>query len=100
MALPRAVDGERVLEEYRQLTEAVRRGRQAGRGRAADPWLLTPKPITLERSHLAPLGPDSYGAHSLWHGYAVAAKAEGERALLYVGRDGQAFLLSHPLLVA
>eukprot|EP00668_Euglena_longa_P012821 GGOE01015313.1.p1 GENE.GGOE01015313.1~~GGOE01015313.1.p1 ORF type:complete len:783 (+),score=173.50 GGOE01015313.1:58-2406(+) len=82
-----------ILGEYRQLLKAVVRGKAW----AYPDVLLTPKPITLQLSHLVPLGPNSYGAHSVWYGYAVTTKADGQRALLFVSGSGKAYLINQAM---
>eukprot|EP00877_Chromochloris_zofingiensis_P013067 jgi/Chrzof1/8013/UNPLg00064.t1 len=54
--------------------------------------VIGPKPVTLERHHLMP---DSrLGAPSVLHGYTVTAKADGQRANLYVDAAGAAHLIT------
>lgn len=65
---------------------------------APDRVFLAPKPITLERMHLA--DPDKgYGVQSILAGYAVTDKADGERMLLYLDERGEAFLINNTLEV-
>lgn len=59
--------------------------------------LLTPKPITLEKSNLN--NPDDYGAVSILKNYVVTEKADGERVLIYINQVGRAFIIRSNLKV-
>lgn len=59
--------------------------------------LLTPKPITLEKSNLN--NPDDYGAVSILKNYVVTEKADGERVLIYINSVGRAFIIRSNLKV-
>jgi hypothetical protein len=54
--------------------------------------LITPKPITLERTNLG--NPDTLGLISILRNYAVTEKADGERYLLYINDEGIGYLIS------
>lgn len=86
---------ELVLSEYDELiNKEVKFGKR--RDNQKEPhYFLTPKPITLEQIHLIQPGPDSYGINSIWSGYAVTDKADGERMLMYINKDGHAFLINN-----
>ena len=56
---------------------------------------LAPKPITLERHHLTKPGPETYGINSVLKGYTVTDKADGERMLLYITTDGEAYIINN-----
>jgi len=61
-----------------------------------EPFFLAPKPINLERIHL--LEPRKYqSVTSILSGYAVTDKADGERMLLYVDANLDAYLLNNTL---
>jgi SAM-dependent methyltransferase len=51
---------------------------------------IGPKPATLTWEHLLP---PSEGRVSVLEGYTVTDKADGDRAQLYIARDGRAFLV-------
>jgi SAM-dependent methyltransferase len=55
--------------------------------------LLTPKPVTLERTNL--INPKEYGAVSILTGYTVTEKADGERILMYVDGKGKVYLINN-----
>ena len=54
--------------------------------------LLTPKPVTLERANL--IDPNEYGSVSILSGYTVTEKADGERILLFINKDGKCYFIS------
>lgn len=54
--------------------------------------LLTPKPITLEQKNL--VDPDEYGAISILRNYTVTEKADGERILIYIDKEGYVFTIN------
>ena len=56
---------------------------------------LAPKPITLEQMHMVEPGPDTYGVQSILKGYAVTDKADGERMLMYINKQGFAYLINN-----
>ncbi|EKX31846.1 hypothetical protein GUITHDRAFT_121963 [Guillardia theta CCMP2712] len=58
-----------------------------------DVILITPKPITLERINMGRA--DNLGYISIMKNYAVSEKADGERFLLFVDKDGEAFLINN-----
>jgi len=66
-----------------------------GAARAETPALfLAPKPLTLERIHL--LDPDRHeGIISVVKNYAVTDKADGERMLMYIHTDGEAYMINN-----
>jgi hypothetical protein len=88
---------EEVIHEYhtlirKKLTEVRRRPGEE----TTTSFFFAPKPVTLERMHI--LDPSvSYGIVSIQHGYAVTDKADGERYLLYIHSDGQAYLINNTL---
>ena len=59
--------------------------------------LLTPKPITLEKTNLN--NPDDYGAVSILKNYVVTEKADGERVLIYINNVGKVFIIRSSLKV-
>jgi len=59
--------------------------------------LLTPKPITLEKTNLN--NPDDYGAVSILKNYVVTEKADGERVLIYINNIGRVFIIRSSLKV-
>jgi hypothetical protein len=59
--------------------------------------LLTPKPITLEKSNLN--NPDDYGAVSILKNYVVTEKADGERVLIYINNVGKVYIIRSSLKI-
>lgn len=57
--------------------------------------LIGPQPITLERKHLLKYADDS--SVSIFNGYTVTEKADGNRALVFVSGNGDVYLLNHVL---
>lgn len=84
---------ELVLNDY---SEMVKRDMTLPRYYKEVP-LLTPKPITLEQVNL--INPDDYGAISILRNYTVTEKADGERFLVYIDKNGKAFLINSSLKV-
>jgi hypothetical protein len=56
---------------------------------------LAPKPITLERINLIEPGPETYGINTVLKGYTVTDKADGERMLLYITKNGEAYIINN-----
>jgi hypothetical protein len=81
-----------VLEEYHNLIkndiEISGYNKKSG-----DIPLITPKPVTLERTNL--IDPKEYGAVSILSGYTVTEKADGERILMYVNPKGKVYLINN-----
>lgn len=91
-----------ILEGYNGLLKAIRfttHKRDLSEEEKKDfeaPFFLAPKPINLERIHL--LEPTQYQTvTSIRSGYAVTDKADGERMLLYVDANLDAYLLNNTL---
>ena len=61
-----------------------------------DLYLLAPKPVTLEIHHLSDPG-SGYGIITIQTGYAVTDKADGERMLMYIDKEGIAYLIDNSL---
>ena len=59
--------------------------------------LLTPKPVTLERTNM--IDPSEYGAISILSEYTVTEKADGERLLLYINEVGKVYLINNTFRV-
>jgi len=57
-------------------------------------FFAAPQPVTLEYEHLHP-----DNAINLYHDYTVTLKADGERALLFVGHDGHMYLINNRLKI-
>jgi hypothetical protein len=55
--------------------------------------MITPKPITLETINLS--DPSEYGVVSILENYAVTEKADGERYLLFIDKDGVGHLINN-----
>lgn len=89
---------ERVLTGYDKLVASVvqrhgHRGHQEG-GEATHHF-LAPKPITMEQIHVVEPGALAYGLNTIWQGYTVTDKADGERMLLYIDDGGAAYLINN-----
>lgn len=61
------------------------------------PFFFAPKPTTLEVHNLIEATAESYGVQSIYNGYAVTDKADGERMLLFIAKDGRAYLINNTL---
>jgi len=59
--------------------------------------LLTPKPVTLERTNM--IDPSEYGAISILSEYTVTEKADGERLLMYINEVGNVYLINNTFRV-
>jgi hypothetical protein len=59
--------------------------------------LLTPKPVTLERTNM--IDPSEYGAISILSEYTVTEKADGERLLMYINEIGKVYLINNTFRV-
>jgi SAM-dependent methyltransferase len=84
-----------VLAEYNELLNTVVKWRRD----ETVPFFFAPKPITLEAHNLIEPSAESYGIESIYSGYAVTDKADGERMLLYVAKSGVAYLINNILEV-
>jgi SAM-dependent methyltransferase len=94
----RHTEHEDVLVAFGKLIVAARRRPRQGEPRDERPFFLAPKPVTLEQVHL--IDPETrYGAVSIQSDYCVTDKADGERMLLYVHKDGRCFLINNSLEV-
>jgi hypothetical protein len=60
---------------------------------------VAPKPITLEQKHLVESTSETYGNTNIWKGYCVTDKADGERMLCYIAKDGSAYFINNDLEV-
>jgi len=80
-----------ILTEYSELIKKDMKINKWNKDKDSIP-LLTPKPITLERSNL--IDPNEYGAISILNGYTVTEKADGERLLLYINNKGNCYLIN------
>lgn len=61
------------------------------------PFFFAPKPTTLEIHNLVESSAESYGVQTIYNGYAVTDKADGERMLLFISKDGRAYLINNTL---
>jgi hypothetical protein len=86
-----------VLSEYDALVSTVlQKPKYAKAGTVREEHhFLAPKPVTLEQVHLLEPSADTYGIVSVWQGYAVTDKADGERMLLYIAKNGCAYLINN-----
>lgn len=76
-----------ILEPSRWNTENV--------SNSASYHFLAPKPVTLEKINLVEPGPETYGINSVLKGYTVTDKADGERMLLYITNEGEAYIINN-----
>lgn len=60
-------------------------------------FFMGPQPITLELSNIAQDAP--LGTTTVLEDYTVTEKADGERCLLYVGKEGRAYIINNKLEV-
>jgi hypothetical protein len=87
-----------ILEDYNTLITSIlekSRWNTENVTNTASYHFLAPKPVTLERTHLIEPGPDTYGINSILKGYTVTDKADGERMLLYITSNGEAFIINN-----
>lgn len=78
-----------VLSNYDSLIDKIRDKKYF-----KDPYYLAPKPVTLEQVHVS--DPElTYGQISILNGYAVTDKADGERMLLFVDENGNAYMINN-----
>jgi hypothetical protein len=56
---------------------------------------LAPKPVTLEQINIVEPSPESYGMISVLQGYTVTDKADGERYLMYITKNGDVVLINN-----
>jgi len=82
-----------ILNKYTQLISSVRELNKYEKQNPT-PYFLAPKPVTLEKKNL--IDPDTtYGVVSILKNYAVTDKADGERMLLYIDEQGEAYLINN-----
>lgn len=82
-----------VRQEYADLVNGhIDRSR-----RSNDVQFMAPKPITLEQRHLVEASATTYGNTSIYQGYCVTDKADGERMLLFVTKSGEAYFINNDL---
>ena len=89
----------KVLAAYDTLVKKVLSKRahyhKGGDGNGVQLHFLAPKPITMEQIHVVEPGPLSYGVHSIWQGYTVTEKADGERMLMFIDDQGAAYMINN-----
>lgn len=85
-----------VLAEYYNLLKKIVKLPQ-WRKDELTPFFFAPKPTTLEVHNLIEASAESYGIQTIYSGYAVTDKADGERMLLFVAKDGRAYLINNTL---
>lgn len=88
---------ENVLAEYRSILKLLLHNPR----QSMETFMFGPKPVTLERIHLQdPFEAAeriAYGGVSILTGYAVTAKADGERMLMYIDNSGLLFSINNTL---
>jgi hypothetical protein len=90
------IQQKRVMDKYTQLIKKILDKRGHYSSDDTDTYhFLAPKPITLERINLVEPGPDTYGILSIYKGYTVTDKADGERMLMYIDDDGIAYIMNN-----
>lgn len=98
----------KVLESYDKLVATVvtKRGYQnnfkkrgaeeeGSASKNGNHHFLAPKPITMEQIHVVEPSHLTYGIHTIWKGYAVTDKADGERMLMYIDDNGNSYLINN-----
>ena len=90
---------EEVLRKYDEIIEIIKKGSAQVRNYGSDDdsqrLFLAPKPLSLEQIHLIEPGPETYGINSVLKDYTVTDKADGERMLMYISKEGNAFLINN-----
>lgn len=87
-----------ILDSYNKLVKTIlvkSRWNTENVSNTASYHFLAPKPVTIERIHLVEPGPETYGINSILKGYTVTDKADGERMLLYITKEGEAFIINN-----
>lgn len=79
-----------ILDNYDSLVDKVREKKKYMK----DPYYLAPKPVTLEQVHLSEPS-ITYGQLTILDGYAVTDKADGERMLLFINDNGEAYMINN-----
>lgn len=101
MLLTQIVDGtplplskpqqQEVLDNYQRLVNKVMTGKSK-----AKYHFLAPKPVTLEKMNV--VDPSAgYGVVTILSGYTVTAKADGERILMFINTNGEAYTINNTL---
>jgi len=86
-----------ILTEYNNLVKTIIKIPKWRRDNENGPFFFAPKPITLETHNLIEPSAETYGIQSIYSGYAVTDKADGERMLLYIAKNGIAYLINNTL---
>lgn len=87
-----------ILESYNDLIKTIlepSRWNTENVSNTTNYHFLAPKPVTLERIHLVEPGPETYGINTILKGYTVTDKADGERMLLYITKDGEGYIINN-----
>lgn len=84
-----------IIDGYLALVKTkMHEGRRNRDNQPTAPFFFAPKPITMERMHLADPA-SGYGVISVQSGYTVTEKADGERYLFYIHNDGNVYLINN-----
>lgn len=83
-----------ILEEYHNLIKGDILVKEYNRGEIP---LLAPKPVTLERTNM--IDPTEYGAISILSEYTVTEKADGERILMFINKQGKVYLINNNYVI-
>jgi hypothetical protein len=83
---------QKVVDEYYNLVKDDIFVRSFNKNHMKPP-LLTPKPVTLEKVNL--LNPEDYGVVSILSEYTVTEKADGERLLMFINKQGKVFIINN-----
>lgn len=86
-----------IIAEYYALLKTILKDANTYKRREDVPFFFAPKPITLELENLVEPSAESYGVQSIYSGYAVTDKADGERMLLYISKTGNGYLINNTL---
>ena len=87
-----------ILESYNDLIKTILEPSRWNTENVSDTksyHFLAPKPVTIEQINLVEPGAETYGINSILKGYTVTDKADGERMLLYITKDGEAYIINN-----
>lgn len=71
-----------IINEYRELTDEQQSNKRI--------TLITPQPVTLTLENLS----DTFATCSILENYSVTEKADGDRFLLFINKEGDSYLLN------
>lgn len=95
-------EASKILAEYLALTSPKREtskdgeGVKKGRAQFTRSQFIGPQPVTLELQNVAR---DNIEVNTILSGYTVTDKADGERCMLFVAKNGKCYLISNTMNV-